>query len=179
MSLSVDLLVSLKIPDVTALTARRALQGAMGYADALADLRRADWWRLSLNTDSEAAALALGQELAERTNLFVNPNKHVFECVRELQPPAAKDGLRPICVVTGFHDDPRAALALRALTGRLGYGGQVEAVEYGVLWTLFLRESDATKAQALAEAMTVSTTRTAGLLVNPHSQWWRWVGAAA
>ena len=77
-------------------------------------------------------------------------------------------------VLTGFDGDASADLTAQALRGRLGYGDRVGQVERGILWTFFLREADPAKAQALAEAMTVTRGREQGLLVNPHSMWWRW-----
>lgn len=172
MSQQVELTVSLKIPDVTAITARRALQGPMGYGDALAELTRADWWRLALDVDDEAAALALGRTLAEQTNVFVNPNKHVFKVAAHAVARPAKEGLTAVGILTGFHDEAKAALALRALQGRLGYP-QVQALELGTLWTFHLREADPAAARALAERMAVTADRHSGLLANPNSMWWR------
>lgn len=173
MSVTVELVVSLKIPDVTAVTARRALQRRMGYGDVLADLKRADWWRLEILTEDPAAALELGRELAEQTNVFVNPNKHVYECVARVVPPPTPPGATAVSVLTGFEGEASADLVAQALRGRLGYGDRIGQVERGTLWTFILREPDPARAVALAEAMTVSTSREQGLLVNPHSQWWR------
>lgn len=175
MSESVELLVALKIPDVTAVTARQALQRRMGYGQVLADLRRADWWRLELDVPGPAAALALGRELAEQTNCFVNPNKHVYECVARVTPPPAGDGARAVCVLTGFRDEALAELTAQALRGRLGYGERIAGLEHGTLWTLTLNEPDAARARELAERMTLSDRRDSGLLANPHSMWWRLV----
>ncbi len=173
MSIAVELTVSLKIPDVTALTARRALQGPMGYGEVLGDLTRADWWRLTLDVATEDEALALGRELAEQTNVFVNPNKHVFRVALAAAGREPRGGLTPVSVLTGFKDEAKAALALAALQGRLGYGQKVVGVELGTLWTFWLKEADAEKAKELAATMTVTADRHSGLLANPHSMWWR------
>ena len=173
MSISVELTVSLKIPDVTALTARHTLQGAMGYGAELAELTRADWWRIDVEAADEAAALALGGELAEQTNVFVNPNKHVFRVSTHAHTREPRPGLLPVGILTGFRDDAKAAMALAALQGRLGYGDRVRGLELGTLWTFWLRTTDAAEAHRLAERMTLTTDRHSGLLVNPHSMWWR------
>ncbi|MCC7495392.1 MAG: hypothetical protein IT204_23785 [Fimbriimonadaceae bacterium] len=174
MSADIELTVALKIPDVTAVTARRTLQGRLGYGEQLADLRRADWWRLTVAPAGDAA-LALGQELAERTNVFVNPTKHVYRCAQRAAAPAAPAGCTAVGVLTGFLDEATADLTLQALRGRLGYGDRVLAVQRGTLWTFHLRTTDLAAARDLAAAMTVSRDRATGLLVNPHSQWWRWL----
>ena len=56
---TVELLVSLKIPDVTALTAGLALRRRMGYDDVLKELRRSDYYSLDLQVDDPAAAQQL------------------------------------------------------------------------------------------------------------------------
>lgn len=173
MSVSVELTVWLKIPDVTSITARRTLQGAMGYGAALGELERADWWRLDMDVADEAAALALGRELAEQTNVFVNPNKHKFGVAAAACTRSPRHGLLPVGILTGFRDDAKAALALGALQGRLGYGDRVRGLELGTLWTFWLRTTDAAEARRLAERMTLTADRHSGLLVNPHSMWWR------
>lgn len=176
MSIAIELLVSLKIPDVTAGTAKRAFQRRMGLGEVLADLKRADWWRIEVAAETEDEALAMGRELAEQTNLFVNPNKHVYECALHVVPPSKDGDLTAVSVLTGFEDEASAAMTAQALRGRLGYGDRIGEVERGTLWTFYLREPDLAKAKALAEEMTVSKSRERGLLVNPHSMWWRAVG---
>jgi hypothetical protein len=48
----------------------------------------------------------------------------------------------------------------------------------GILWTIALRADDAVSAQARAEEILVTRTRTQGLLVHPHMEGWTAVGAA-
>ncbi|HAZ64439.1 MAG TPA: hypothetical protein DCZ72_12645 [Armatimonadetes bacterium] len=176
MAQQVELTVWLKIPDMTALTARRTLQQRMGYGEQLADLTRTDWWRMELDVADEAAALALGEELAGRTTVFVNPNKHGYRVATTASPRERHPELTPVSVVTGFKGDPRATLTLEALQGRLGYGDRVRDLALGTFWTFWLREPDLAAAQALAQQMTLRTDRGTGLLVNPHSMWWRLAG---
>ena len=75
---SVELLVTLKIPDVTALTAANAVRRRLGYADTLAEMHRADYYCIDVAGDDADTALGLVRQMAERTTLFVNPNKHAF-----------------------------------------------------------------------------------------------------
>ncbi|MBI2300431.1 MAG: hypothetical protein HYU66_16070 [Armatimonadetes bacterium] len=179
MDLSIELLVSLKIPDVTAITARRTLQRRMGYAEVLAELTRADWWRIGVVAADQAAARALGRELAEETNCFVNPNKHVCRVVTAVDLPPAGPGQSLLGVLTGFVGEATGDMTAAALRGRLGYGDRVTAVERGTLWTFRLNEPDADRARALVEEITISRGRESGLLVNPHSMWWRWAETVA
>jgi|YNPNPStandDraft_1061719.scaffolds.fasta_scaffold23841_2 phosphoribosylformylglycinamidine (FGAM) synthase PurS component len=186
MHYQIELTVKLKIPDVTAITARNTLQRRLGYAHVLRDLQREDYWALTVQAEDEAQAWELGTELAERTNVFVNPNKHTYRLnVRPLQPGGDLEGGVPpsltpqeplsVRVLTGFLGDASASLTQEALQGRLGYGQVIQAVERGTLWTLILNTADPVQARQWAEEMVVTRGVRQGLLVNPHSQWWRWM----
>lgn len=165
---TVGILVRLKIPDVTALTAANALRRSMGYKQ-LKELRRADYYRLELAVDDQAQALELAAELAEKTNLFVNPNKHVYELwtSREEAPPA--EGKLAHVLVTDPHDGSAEGM-LSALQGRLGYGGKVTGLTKGLLWTMVIDTADAEEAKRLAREMAETKSLDKGLLVNPHFQ---------
>ncbi len=164
----VALLVRLKIPDVTALTAANALRRSLGYTQLKA-LTRADYYRLSLNTETPAAALDLARELAEKTNLFVNPNKHVYELHEQLDAGDAADGHIARVLVTDPHDGSAEGM-LAALQGRLGYGDRVAGITKGLLWTLHLDCADVEEARRLAAEMAETKSLEQGLLVNPHFQ---------
>lgn len=167
----VELLVKLKIPDVTALTAAGALRRRMGYESTLASLQRADYYRLGLEAPDAAAAHALAVELAEKTNLFVNPNKHVYE-LREggHAPEAVRDGRHVVQVLVTDPHDGSAEGALAALQGRLGYGGRVQSLLKGTLWTLELVCDSREAALELARDIAITRARDRGLLMNPHFQ---------
>jgi phosphoribosylformylglycinamidine (FGAM) synthase PurS component len=168
----VELLVKLKIPDVTALTAANSLRRRMGYAEQLVAMERADYYRLGLNVSSKEEARALATELAERTNLFVNPNKHIYELrlPEEQEARSAKAGAFPIEVLVTDPNDGSAQGALSALRGRLGYGDKVTSLLKGVLWVLSLRAPSRDQAHALAEEIALTRRIDQGLLVNPHFQ---------
>jgi len=172
---TVELLVSLKIPDVTALTAASSIRRRLGYAEALKELRRSDYYSLDLNTTDPQAANELAHELAEKTNLFVNPNKHSYE-VRSPQDrgggPTPTDGLWRVEVLVTDAEGAQADDIQQALTHRLGYSEQVIAVRRGILWTLLLAADNAEQAREIAEQITVTTARDQGVLVNPHFQAW-------
>jgi phosphoribosylformylglycinamidine (FGAM) synthase PurS component len=168
----IELLVRLKIPDVTALTAANSLRRRMGYEGGLVELRRADYYRLGLNVSSADEARALATELAEQTNLFVNPNKHVYE-LREPGASTAEpsgNGMHDVEVLVTDPSDGSAEGALTALQGRLGYGEQVASLVKGLLWVLRLKADDRETAKALAEEIALTRRIDQGLLVNPHFQ---------
>jgi phosphoribosylformylglycinamidine (FGAM) synthase PurS component len=168
---SVELLVKLKIPDVTALTAGGALRRRMGYADTLRSLTRADYYRLELASPDAEAAEALVTELADKTNLFVNPNKHVYEVLTGDAPAAtSRDGLHSVRVLVTDPADGSAEGALAALQGRLGYGESVRGLLKGVLWTLTIAADSLEQAREIAREIAVTRAREHGLLMNPHFQ---------
>jgi len=169
---TVELTVELKIPDVTALTAASALRRLLGYEDVLVELRRADYYRLSLATDSEQEALQLAEDLAENTNLFVNPNKHRYEVAAGVHNAAAPgaDGTCAVNVLVTDPDSGSGEAVLSALQGRLGYRDQVSAVVAGKLWTLVLKADSEEQAEAIAKEIAVTESRGEGLLLNPHYQ---------
>jgi phosphoribosylformylglycinamidine (FGAM) synthase PurS component len=164
----VALLVRLKIPDVTALTAANALRRSLGYAQ-LKELKRADYYRLTLFVDTPEQAVALAQELAEKTNLFVNPNKHVYEVLTGEQASALATGERVHVLVTDPHDGSAEGM-LAALQGRLGYGDKVSGLTRGLLWTMLIEGVEREAARVLAAEMAETKSLEAGLLVNPHFQ---------
>jgi phosphoribosylformylglycinamidine (FGAM) synthase PurS component len=163
----VSLLVRLKIPDVTALTAANALRRSMGYHQ-LKSLQRADYYGLVLNVDTPAEALELARELADKTNLFVNPNKHVYE-VTVGEPGGGEEPGVAHVLVTDPHDGSAESI-LSALQGRLGYGDRVAEVARGVLWTITLEGADAAEARRVAAEMAGTRSLSEGLLANPHFQ---------
>lgn len=167
----VELLVKLKIPDVTALTAAGALRRRMGYGDVLKGLKRADYYRLDLAAPSTDAAESLAARIAETTNLFVNPNKHVYEVRSSAggEAPSA-EGVYLVQVLVTDPTDGSAQGALGALQGRLGYEGKVSGLLKGVLWTLELEADSAGAARGMAEQIAVTKSREEGLLMNPHFQ---------
>ena len=168
---SVELLVTLKIPDVTALTAAGALRRRMGYADTLRSLTRADYYRLELASPTVEAAALLVTELAEKTNVFVNPNKHVYDVLTgEAAAAASPEGLHSVRVLVTDPADGSAEGALAALQGRLGYGESVRGLLKGVLWTLTIAANSPEAAREVAQEIAVTRAREHGLLMNPHFQ---------
>jgi phosphoribosylformylglycinamidine (FGAM) synthase PurS component len=173
----IELFVRLKIPDVVAITARTTLQRRMGYGETLKALRREDFWKITVEASSLAAAKRLAVELAEKTSVFVNPNKHAYSFeVRQAgahdrsKAPTSRDGLWDVRVLVTADDDAEASLTLDTLQNRLGYGDAVRNVERGTLWTLTLAAESADAARGIAEDITVTRRVDAGLLANPHFQ---------
>ena len=178
--ITVELLVTLKIPDVTALTAANTLRRRLGYAETLRELRRADYYALDLNVDNPDEALELARDMAEHTNLFVNPNKHAYQ-VRLAQERGAEgsgNGERVVSVLVTDPADSSPAGILNSLRAAPDYGEQVQGVRTGVLWTLRLLADSEQRAREMAEDITVTRSQSQGLLLNPHFQQYEmWMGA--
>lgn len=176
---SVELLVTLKIPDVTALTAANTIRRRLGYGERLVNLRRADYYRLDLDLEDPQAALAMVREMAERTNLFVNPNKHSFtvRTRQERGQPVAGNGAWTVNVLVTDPADTSPAGILAALQAIPAYGDTVLKVQRGVLWTMKLMAESEQQAVQMAEDITVTRSQSRGLLMNPHFQTYEmWVG---
>ncbi|MGD9496824.1 MAG: hypothetical protein AB7Y46_11030 [Armatimonadota bacterium] len=168
---SAELVVALKIPDVTALTAANAIRRRLGYEHTLKVLKRADYYRLELDLPDRAAAERLVREIAENTNLFVNPNKHVYKVRFPEDRGAARtgDGEYVVSVLVTNPDDSSGAQIAASLQSHHGYP-QVQGVETGVLWTLHLLADSQEQALAMAEDITVTRSQSKGILMNPHFQ---------
>ncbi len=176
--ISVELVVSLKIPDVTALTAGNAIRRRLGYEDVLNAFTRADHYRLDLDVSDREAAAKLVREIADETNLFVNPNKHVYELrfPEDRGANANVDGEWLVNVLVTSPDDSSGDGIRSALNARLGYE-QVSAVETGVLWTMRIKAGTEEQARDVAESITVTRSQSQGILMNPHFQEYEmWVG---
>lgn len=171
MTYQIELLVRLKIPDVTALTAANALRRRLGYADKLLDLKRADHYLFTIEAPSIEEAEAFVRQLAQRTTLFVNPNKHVFETrpasgQSTVSEPVGTYEVR--CLVRDADYDPGAAI-LEALR-KMGFGDRVTRLAAGTLWTLKVRAASCEEALEMAREMAFTKSRNRGLLANPHYQ---------
>ncbi len=176
--ITVELVVGLKIPDVTALTAGNAIRRRLGYEDVLSALDRADYYSIDFDVEDRATAEELASEMAEETNLFVNPNKHVFE-LRNPENRGANanvDGEWLVNVLVTSPDDSSGEGIASALQGRLGYE-QVASVETGVLWSMRIIADSEEAAREVAESITVTRSQSQGILMNPHFQDYEiWVG---
>lgn len=169
---SVELLVTLKIPDVTALTAANTVRRRLGYADTLAELHRADYYCIDVAGDDADAALSLVRDMAERTTLFVNPNKHAYH-VRLLEDrgkPVEGNGDKTVNVLITDPADASPAGILSSLQAREDCGDAAQGVRSGVLWTMRLSAPSDEEALRMAEDITITTSQNHGVLMNPHFQ---------
>lgn len=170
MIFDLHLFVKLKIPDVIAITAKNTLLKRMGYKDVLVDLKREEVWQIKIDAKNEEEAGKKGIEIAEKTNLFVNPNKHIYRLViKDEKEKSKEDNFYNIRVLVNFLDDATAGMYLNALNNRLGYK-EVKDLKRGILWRLGIKAESYTRAKKIAEEIVITKRRDKGLLLNPHFQ---------
>lgn len=142
---TVEMIVSLKIPDATAITALQTLQ-RIGF-NKIKDIKRADYYKFIINGDEEKF-----KDRISKVDILVNVNKHFFEF--EIK----KNANIKILVKNIDGNDE----LLETLKNRLGFFNILN-VEKSILWSLSI-DADDKVARKIAERAAK------GLLVNEHYQ---------
>ncbi len=129
MAQDIELTVSLKIPDTTAITAFRALQ-KMGITE-LKRLKRDDYYKFRADSDDFGK---VAEELG-KTDIIVNANKHSHHVKPAGKPfPAERDDLVSIRVLVKDIQNSGPGL-MSVMRERLGMK-YIGSAETGVLWTM-------------------------------------------
>lgn len=166
----IELFVRLKGRDLVALTAKTTLQQDLGYEGILEDLSREDYWLINVQVEDEQESQAMAKELATKTKLFVNPNKHIYRIGRRDEGKGSEEeGIYEIWVLVNYFEDREGELVRETLRSTYRFGNIVE-VKRGMLWRMAIRAENRKKARMLAEEMTLTRSVNKGLLINPHSQ---------
>ncbi len=160
----ISIAVRLKAPDPEAVTALNAING-MGLQLPPAKLARYDIWEFSLETGGEETL----REIVGHFTDIVNPNKHLWSLAEPGKNlPWQDDSMNWTGVLVSDREDNRGNNWASILKRR---GFPVEAVHRRTLWMFgYLREIDDSLAAKLAMDLSVSGSRTGGLLSNPVSQ---------
>lgn len=143
---TIEMIVSLKVPDTTAITALQTLQ-RIGF-NKIKDVKRADYYRFLIEGDEEKFKNQIC-----KADILVNANKHSFTFS------IPKDSNVRI-LVKNINDGESGVLS--TLKNRLGFK-DIKKVEKAVLWSLSI-ESDEKEARNIAEKAAKE------LLVNEHYQ---------
>jgi phosphoribosylformylglycinamidine (FGAM) synthase PurS component len=162
---NVELFVVLKVPDTVALTAQDTIKRKMGYGETLKYLMRADYWKIGLDYDDRTAAEERLHEIIEKTNIFINPNKHFYSI--DKKPLAKCMGAFSVNVLVSEMSDDE--IDIITSLHRQGFT-EIKSVETGVLWHFELQTNSQKDAEHLALELTNTESRKQGLLANPHSQ---------
>ncbi|PIE52737.1 hypothetical protein CSA37_04770 [Candidatus Fermentibacteria bacterium] len=156
--------VRLKAPDPEAVTSMNAIH-AMDIQLPPVKLFRYFLWEFHL-TDGDKGTV---EEMAGHFTDIVNPNKHLWTFAeRGVQLPGQTDDLKWSGVVVSDIEDSTGENWTAILKRR---GFPVEKVSTGVLWLFgYLQELDDSLVEKLVSDLSVSTSRSAGLLSNPVFQ---------
>ena len=148
---TIEMTVSLKVPDTTAITALQTLQ-KIGFKK-IRDVKRADYYKFLVEGDEEKF-----MEKISKVDIIVNVNKHSFEF--EIKKNASFGACIFFVLVKNINDDSSGLLA--TLKNRLGFDN-IKKIEKGVLWTLAIDAEE-------KEARKTAEKAAKDLLVNEHYQ---------
>ena len=143
---TIEMIVSLKVPDTTAITALQTLQ-RIGL-DKIKDVKRADYYKFLIEEDEEKFKSQIC-----KADILVNANKHSYTFS------IPKDSNVKI-LVKNINDDGSGILA--TLKNRLGFKN-IKNVEKAILWSMSI-DADEKEAGKIAEKAARE------LLVNEHYQ---------
>lgn len=164
---TIELFVSLKVPDNVAITAFNTLK-RMGY-DKLKNLERSDYYKFDIKDNAEDF-----KEKISNADILVNANKHKcsFELDNEKTNNKNKinlknknDNFKKINILIQDIDDGIGLLS--TLKERLGFD-TINKLEKGILWTMHFDKK--------ANAKKVSMDITKNLLMNDNYQNYKILG---
>ena len=143
---TVEMIVSLKVPDTTAITALQTLQ-KIGF-NKIKSVKREDDYKFSIEGDDKNF-----KDKICKVDILVNANKHYYNFAIQ------KDNTIKI-LVKNINDDGSGLLS--TLKNRLGFKN-IKKVEKAILWSLTI-ESEEKEAKEIADKAAKE------LLVNEHYQ---------
>ncbi len=150
----------LKAADPAAITAREALQRALGYGRVVREVARSEV--VAFRWEGNAEARAQLERLARETGLLLNPNKHRMEIAVEDETLHPRGNAWTVVSTPG-----EGAELARTLERHRLLAGEVPATRRGVLWELDLA-AEGEELRRLAGEIAVARERKRGLLSNPH-----------
>ncbi len=152
----------LKVADAAALTAREALQRALGYGRTVRAVSRSELWAFRWDTPVDAEPLL--SRLGRDTNLLLNPNKHHMEIAIGENRLSPRGNIWILVSTAGDGADMEETLVRRRLVE-----GAPPRVRRAVLWELDLDAAEGERVR-LGEEIAITRSRRKGLLANPHVQ---------
>ncbi|MFH1679870.1 MAG: hypothetical protein ABIH26_04420 [Candidatus Eisenbacteria bacterium] len=164
MNRTLYLLVRLRTGDLAALTAEETIRRRVRGGERLARLDRSDLWEFTYRDGNEFQGRL--EKLVSESNLFVNPNKHLFRYAEDYRSGWREEGF--LLAVRG-REDLEGAVAEETLRSRYRLPG-LERVRYATLWFLRFEGAAGEEGLALAESLALANSPKGGLLVNPHYQ---------
>jgi phosphoribosylformylglycinamidine (FGAM) synthase PurS component len=141
---TVEMIVSLKVPDNTAITTLQTLQ-KIGFSN-IKEVKKSDYYKFLIEGDENRFRGKIS-----KVDILVNANKHSCDFS------VPKDNAAKI-LVNNINDD--GASLLSTLKSRLGFSN-IKKIEKGTLWSLSIEDKDPAK---------IAEKAAKGLLVNEHYQ---------
>lgn len=143
---TIEMVVGLKMPDNTAITALQTLK-KIGF-NKINDVKREDYYKFLIEGDAEKF-----KKQISKADILVNANKHYHDFSIK------KDGTMKI-LVKNINDDGNGILS--TLKNRLGFK-DIKQIEKGILWSLSM-DADENESRKIAEKAAKE------LLVNENYQ---------
>ncbi len=173
----IRIFVTLKIPDNIARTALNAIQNRLGFEE-VERLNRSEFWELDLSGLTPQESLETAERLVTGTSLFVNPNKHRWllqESDRSLENSAEISLPEKVSASVLVCDriDGKVESALETLRGMAEEEECPTALLRGTWWDITYTGLPPERIRETTERLTVTVSRTEGLLANPHYQTYR------
>ena len=148
---TIEMVVSLKVPDTTAITALQTLR-KIGF-DEIKDVKRYDYYKFLTEGNEEQF-----KNNISKVDILVNAKKHFFAF--EIKKNASPNACIFFVIVKNINGDGNGILS--TLKNRLGFKN-IKKAEKAVLWSLSI-DADENKAKNIAERAAKE------LLVNAHYQ---------
>ena len=133
MTKTVEMIVSLKVPDTTAITALQTLN-RLGFPK-IKDIKRSDYYKFSIEGDADKF-----KDKISKADILVNANKHSYGF-------SISKGNSVKILVKNINDDGSSLLS--TLKNRLGFKN-IKKVEKATLWELSI-DADEKEARKIAE----------------------------
>ncbi len=143
---TIEMVVSLKVPDTTAITALQTLQ-KLGFKK-IKEVKRSEYYKFTIESDEVNF-----KDKISKVDILVNANKHFFDFSMK------NDGNVKI-LVKNINDDGSGLLS--TLKNRLGFDN-IKKIERYTLWSLMI-DAEAKDAKKIAEKSAQE------LLVNENYQ---------
>ena len=143
---TIEMVVSLKVPDTTAITALQTLQ-KLGFSK-VKDVKRADYYKFLIEGDAEKFKSQIC-----KVDILVNANKHSYDF-------SIQKGSSINILVKNINDDGSGILSM--LKNRLGFKN-IKKAEKATLWSLSIDADE-------KEAIKIADKAAKELLVNENYQ---------
>ncbi len=142
----IEMVVSLKVPDTTAITALQTLQ-KIGFSE-IKEVKKSDYYKFLIENDIKKF-----KDNISKVDILVNANKHSYDF-------SIKKNNDVKILVKNIDDDGSGVLS--TLKNRLGFKN-IKKVEKAILWSLMI-DGDETESKKIAEKAAKE------LLVNENYQ---------